>query len=130
MATEAYYQKKIIERMIANGGTAVTGTLKTGEADIQGSLPMSLKTRKGMAFVDTTILATVIVEVKTPFNYDRIMRAVREENGFLLIFNEVPLKKHEKLQIYKLNEVRKRGGVAMIAHSYDQVKQRLEELGR
>lgn len=122
MATETYYQSKIIKSMIADGGTAITGKLKTGEADIQGSYPIECN--------GINRLATLIVEVKTPTNYDRVMSCLEEVDGLYTIISSTKLKPHEPLQIHKLNNVRKRGGIAMLAHSYEQVKERIKELNR
>ena len=124
MATETYYQSKIIKSMIADGGTAVTGTLKTGEADIQGGMPM-VYFHDGKCD-DITILRNIVVEVKTPDNYKRVMRAIKEVDGLYEIVDPVPLKKHEPLQIHKINNVRQRGGLGIIAHSYAQVKEYLD----
>ena len=111
MANEGYYQKKIIKWFIASGGTAITGMLPTGEADIQAGFPC-----KGR-------LLNVMVEVKTPDNYDRVMRGVEEVDGLYEIVNEKALKEHEPLQIYKVNNVRKRGGLALIACCISQVSE-------
>ena len=144
MATETYYQSKIIKSMIADGGTAVTGTLKTGEADIQGGMPYLIKERMPSeddlyhltiqygsvaiddAKEDASILRNIVVEVKTPDNYKRVMRAIKEVDGLYEIVDPVPLKKHEPLQIHKINNVRQRGGLGIIAHSYAQVKEYLD----
>jgi len=123
MATEGYYQSKIIKSMIADGGTAITGVFKTGEADIQGSYPFNIE--------DATILATLVIEVKTPDNYERVMKGLTEVDGLYVIDESYKgFKKHEPLQILKLNNVRKRGGIAIFAHEYKQVTDRIEELNR
>jgi len=124
---ESGYQSKIIKAIIADGGTAITGKLKSGEADIQAGYPFALMTKQGMSFKPKTILVKLAVEVKTPKDYDRVMRGVEEVDGLYVITDETPLKDHEPLQIHKLNNVRKRGGFALIAHSYQQVKEYMDE---
>jgi len=124
---ESGYQSKIIKGIIADGGTAITGTLKTGEADIQAGYPYSIMAKQDMSFKPKIILVKLAVEVKTPQDYARVMRGVKEVDGLYEIFNETPLKEHESLQIFKLNNVRKRGGFALIAHSYEQVKEYMNE---
>jgi len=114
MAREAYYQKKIINWFISIGGTAITGTLPTGEADVQAGFPWVINER--------VHLLNVMVEVKTEEDYYRVMRALEEVNGLYVIVDQVPLKKHEALQITKLNNVRKKGGLAVLAFSVVQVR--------
>ena len=113
MAKESYYQGKIIKSIISEGGTALTGIFKTGEADIQASYPM-------IAEGDIRLFHLVI-EVKTPEAYTKLMSGLTEEFGLYKITDDKKLKQHEFLQIHKLNEVRKRRGLALIAHSYEQV---------
>ncbi len=115
MALEGYYQSNIIKWFIGIGGTAITGTLKTGEADIQAGYPY-----KGR-------LLNVMVETKTEYDYNRVMRGIKEVDGLYTIVDKTPLKKHEPLQIYKLNNVRKRGGLALIAFSIAQVSEYIEK---
>ena len=111
---EQYNQKKIIKWFVSIGGTAITGTLPSGEADIQAGYPYEGR------------LINVMVEVKDEPNYHRVMRAVEEVNGLYVIIDKVPLKKHESLQIFKLNNVRKRGGLAVLAHSVANVVEYLD----
>ena len=118
MATEASYQSKIMKWIKANGGTAITGILKTGEADIQAGWPVELVLPKGER---KTVLLNIAIEVKTEPDYYRVMRGVKEEAGFYKIVDTTPLKKHEVLQITKLNRVRMLGGMALIAFSVEQV---------
>lgn len=115
MATEGYYQKRIIKWFHSVGGTAITGTLPTGEADIQAGYPHEGR------------LYNVMVEVKTEEDYHRVMRGVVEKDGRYFIINRQALKKHEPLQILKLNYVRARGGLALVAFSVAQVVEYIEE---
>ena len=128
MATETTYQSKIINSIIEEGGTAITGKLKQGEADIQAGYPMRVIWQSGNMRVPMSkkILVKLTVEVKTPSNYTRVMRAVVETEGLYKIIDKTPLKKHEVLQIHKLNEVRKRGGFSLLAHSFKQVKEYMD----
>ena len=125
--TETGYQTKIIKSIISDGGTAITGIFIAGEADIQAGVPTEVliyvpDTEQHGTHIPKTILRNITIEVKTPENYDRVMRALEIQDGLYVIVNPVPLKKHEKLQIFKLNNMRKRGGLALVAHSYEQVK--------
>ncbi len=123
MAREGYYQKKIINWFISVGGTAITGTLPTGEADVQAGYPYAVLVN-GLPKVR---LLNVMVEVKTEEDYHRVMRAVEEIDGLYVIVDQKPLKKHEALQITKINNVRKKGGMALIAFSVAQVMEYIEE---
>lgn len=131
---ESGYQSKLINGIIGLGGSAITGVLKTGEADIQAGYPVevgkhnqAMKGRPEGYITFTTILAKLAVEVKTPEDYDRVMSGLVEVDGLYKIVNKARLKKHEPLQVYKLNDLRKRGGLALFAHSLDQVKAYVEE---
>ena len=115
MAKEAYYQKQIIKWFHSVGGTAITGVFPTGEADIQAGYPYKDR------------LLNVMIEVKTEEDYHRVMRGVVEKDGRYFITNSKALKKHEPLQILKLNNVRSRGGLALIAFSVAQVVEYIEE---
>ena len=115
MARESYYQKRIIDWFKSIGGTAITGTLPTGEADVQAGYPHEGR------------LLNVMVEVKTEEDYHRVMRGVVEKDGRYFITDSKALKKHEPLQILKLNNVRARGGLALIAFSVAQVIEYIEE---
>ena len=108
---EQIYQSKIIKWIKKKGGTAITGTLPTGEADIQGGYPYH------------GILRNIMIEVKTEFDYHRVMKCVREIDGRYVIAEDCKgLKKHEPLQILKLNNVRDLGGWALLAFSVNQVE--------
>lgn len=113
---EQSYQKKIIKWFVSIGGTAITGNLPTGEADVQAGYPF-----KGR-------LLNVMVEVKTEEDYHRVMRGVEEvDGGLYVITDRTPLKDHEPLQIFKLNNVRKRGGLALLAFSVAQVVEYIDK---
>ncbi len=112
---ESSNQSKIIKWFKSIGGTAITGKLPTGESDIQAGYPYRGR------------LLNVMVETKDEFNYNRVMRAIKEVDGLYVIVDRTPLKKHEPLQIHKINDVRKKGGLALIAHSVPQVLEYIQE---
>lgn len=109
MAKEAYYQKNIIKWFHSIGGTAITGVFPKGEADIQAGFPYKGK------------LLNVMVEVKTETDYARVMTGLEEKGGLYEIVDKSKLKDHEPLQVFKLNDVRKKGGLALVAYSTAQV---------
>ncbi len=112
--TEGYFQKKIMDNIISIGGHVVNGNYtKTGEADLQCGYPIEGK------------LLHLCVEVKTPKDYDRVMRAIDENYN---IIDQKPLKKHESIQMAKIRQVRKLGGLALVAHSFEQVKEYVNDI--
>jgi len=112
VAKESKYQKAIMESIIADGGHAVNGIYsKNGEADIQS----------GMSIVNYNYLLHICIEVKTEEDYFRVMSALKEVGGLYEIIDIKRLKKHEPLQIHKINAVRELGGLAVIAYKYKQV---------
>ena len=131
--TEAYFQKKIMDKIESIGGHVINGKYtRTGEADLQCGYPVEIDVigeidhEWGVDVVTTgkTILAHLCVEVKTPKDYERVMRAIDEDYN---IIDQKPLKKHESVQMAKIRQVRKKGGLALVAYSFDQVKQYVEE---
>jgi len=131
---ESGYQSKIIKDIINIGGTAITGKLKTGEADIQAGYPIEVFKRYSKAdehgaytaYEPYSVLVKLAVEVKTPKAYEYLMKGVKEVDGLYVIHDDTKLKEHEHLQITKLNNVRKRGGFAIVAHSFQQVKEYMD----
>lgn len=108
--TEQDYQTKIMKGIEAIGGWAVNGKYtKDGEADLQTGYPVN------------EILRYLVIEVKSKEDYFRVMSAITEEGGRYAIRDLKKLKDHEPLQIHKLNEVRNRGGLAVLAYSLKQV---------
>lgn len=110
MAKEQYFQKKIIKWFHSIGGTAITGQLPIGEADVQAGYPHHGR------------LLNVMVEVKTEEAYNKLMKGLHEVDGLYTIVDKAKLKEHEALQILKINIVREKGGMALVAFSVDQVK--------
>lgn len=102
----------------AIGGKAINGTYtKSGEADIQGGYPIN------------SILRYIAIEVKTELDYHRVMRCIDEIDGLYVIKTGIKgLKKHEPLQIHKINEVRKKGGLALVAFNFKQVKEYVDDV--
>ena len=133
---EQAYQSKIYKWYFAVGGHCVNGKYtKAGEADLQGSVPIHAGIRPEDSLAENktitvrTILVSLLVEVKTKLDYDRVMRGVKEVDNRYIIENLTPLKEHEPLQIHKINEVRAKGGLALIAYSVEQVEQYLVAQG-
>lgn len=114
---EQDYQTKIIKSIEAIGGIAINGNFtKAGTADLICGYPIA------------GILHHVHIEVKTPYDYDRVFRAIDEEDGYYKFKDDVrPLKKHEYLQITKLNSVRKLGGLALVAYDIKQVQEYIND---
>jgi len=126
--TEAYFQKKIMNKIESIGGHVINGKYtRTGEADLQCGYPITITWDTGdkeYGEEGRTFLFHLCVEVKTPKDYERVMRAIDKDYN---IIDQKPLKKHEALQIAKIRQVRKKGGLALVAYSFDQVKQYVEE---
>ena len=114
---EQQYQSKIIKEIENLGGHVVNGNYtKAGEADLQCGIPVVIDDKK--------ILVHCAVEVKTQYDYGRVMECVDEDYN---IIKTVGLKKHEVLQITKLRMLRNKGGLALVAYNFDQVKQYIEK---
>jgi hypothetical protein len=113
---EQDYQSKIMKNWYAIGGYNVNGNYtKAGEADIQGGYPVD------------GILRYLVVEVKTEKDYHRVMSGLTIEGGLYAIRDVKKLKDHEPLQIHKINEIRKRGGLALVAYNFKQVQMYVKE---
>ena len=115
MAKEQSNQSKIIKWFIKIGGTAITGNFPTGEADIQAGYPYNGR------------LYNVMIETKKEYEYNYLMSGLKLVNGVYEIVDETKLKDHEHLQIFKLNNVRKRGGLALLAYSVEQIIEYIDE---
>ncbi len=114
MAKEQVYQTKIMNTIKKEGGWCVNGNYTlAGEADLQCGIPVELY-RYG------TILVYCAVEVKTDIDFARVMRAVDEDYK---VIDAKKLKQHEKLQMAKIRGVRRRGGLAIVAFNYKQIKE-------
>ena len=108
---ESGYQSRIIKEIIKDGGHAINGTYtKSGEADLQCGIPVIIN--------NETVLVHVAIEVKTEKDYYRVMRAIDVDYN---VVDSVPLKKHEPLQMAKIRQLRKKGGLALVAFNYSQV---------
>jgi len=109
---EADYQKKIVDWVENSGGFAVNGKYtKAGIPDLICGVPVFGK------------LMFVAIEVKTPENYNRVMRALTIRNGEYLVFDRPKLKEHEVLQVAKINHIRRLGGKALFAYDKHQVSE-------
>ena len=108
---ESGYQSKIIKDIEAFGGHCVNGQYtKAGEADLQAGIPVTIK--------GVRVLVHIAIEVKTPENYERVMRGVDENYN---IVDARKLKKHEPLQMTKIRLLREKGGLAIVAYNFKQV---------
>lgn len=118
---ESYSQQKIISHIQRRlNGVAITGIYSTnGEADVQSGVPIEI--------YGIEIMALVRIEVKTPDNFERVMSALREENDRYIITDLSKLKKHEPLQVAKINETRDKHGVAFFASTPKEVDYYLEK---
>lgn len=110
---EQDYQSKIIKAIEALGGIAINGQYtKAGTADLICGYPI-----KGH-------LMHLHIEVKTEEDYHRVFRSIEEIEGLYVFKDNIKsLKPHEYLQITKLNDVRKKGGLALLAYEINQVKE-------
>lgn len=110
--SEGKCQTKIAKAIWDEGGWWVNGNYtKAGEADLQCG-----KKWKGRLYY-------LAVEVKDEAGYARVMSGLKEVNGLYEIVNPAKLHKHEFMQVSKVNQVRQRGGLAIIACNYQQVKE-------
>jgi len=115
--TEGYYQNKIIKAIEAIGGQVVNGQYtKTGEADLQCGYPIEGK------------LLYIAIEVKTKKDYSRVMSGLALVDNRYIVTNRAKLKEHEPMQVIKINRVRNRGGMALIAYNFKQVQEYIKTL--
>ena len=134
---ETAYQAKIMKEWTKVGGHNVNGNYtKSGEADLQGGYPVNIGNEVkeiGAPLTPIMILRYLVVEVKTEEDYHRVMKCVKlitDHEGdeiYQIVEGCKGLKKHEPLQIHKINRVRKKGGLALVAWNFEQVKQYVEE---
>jgi len=114
---EQYYQTKIINWINSIGGHVVNGTYsKSGEADLQAGIPIELENK--------IVLIHVAIEVKTPKDYNRVMRGCDKHYNLI---DKKPLKKHEPLQLAKLKLINERGGIGVIASDKSHVIAKIKE---
>ncbi len=118
---EARYQARIMAQIKQDGGVAVNGQFSTaGEADLQCGIPIEvlIDSIRQLDFEVKTILIHVAVEVKTEFDYHRVMSGIDADYN---VIDKAKLKKHEVLQMAKIRRNRKLGGLALVAYNYKQV---------
>ncbi len=115
---ESGYQTKIMNTIKKEGGWCVNGNYTlAGEADLQCGIAYEL-------YKYGVVLLYVAVEVKTDVDYARVMRAVDADYN---VVDSKKLKQHEILQMAKIREVRKRGGLALVCYNYKQIMGYLDE---
>ncbi len=123
---ESSYQSKIIKGIEALGGVVVNGTYsKSGEADLQCGYPIEKYIYSGDG--GSAIykgLVHLAVEVKTEKDYHRVMKCINDD--YTLNGNK-GLKDHEPLQMAKIRRNRKLGGLALVAYSFEQVQEYVNE---
>ena len=128
--TEQGYQSKIIKAIESRGGHVINGQYtRAGEADLQIGYPVYPCEEDDL---DELVLRYLAVEVKTEKDWHRVMKCLN-----LIVADGVEqyqirqdvkgLKPHEPLQITKINSVRRKGGLAIIAWSFDQVEQYIKD---
>ena len=118
--TEQGYQSKIIKGIEAMGGVVVNGTYsKSGIADlICGWSKLEYNTQTGSM---EPKLLHLHIEVKTKDAYERLFKHhITDVDGLYVVVDA--FKGRERLQAFKLNDVRKRGGLALFAYSMEQVE--------
>ena len=127
---ESGYQSKIIKTIKAEGGWAVNGNFTTdGEPDLQCGIPLELP---HINHIDDDsweldlrkVMLYVAVEVKTEEDYHRVMRGIDENYN---VIDKAKLKSHETLQMAKIREIRKRGGLALVAYNYKQIMEYIDK---
>ncbi len=123
--TESKFQAKIIKAIEAKGGVAINGKYtKEGTADLICGYPMVKYVAQGQGFRNkkVTYLVHLHIEVKTKDSYEALMRNnITEVDGFYVCDPE--FKGREVLQSAKLNDVRRRGGLALFAYDIKQVEE-------
>lgn len=131
---EQSYQSKIIKAIESKGGVAINGNFtKAGTADLICGYPVCLDVDGRYTMYDgeegIPVLLHLHIEVKTEVDYHRVFRSIQEVNG-RYVFNEdtKSLKKHEFLQITKLNQLRDRGGLGLIAYDIKQVEGYMDDV--
>jgi len=139
---ETGYQSKIIKGIESIGGVAINGTYSvSGEADLQCGWPHTdtesrdrkypdnikhnLVVMHGSVVLDEldeefTTLLHLAVEVKTEEDYHRVMKCINSDYS---LNGKTGLKKHEPMQMAKIQRNRARGGMALVAYSFEQVKE-------
>jgi len=125
---ESKYQNKIIKSIEALGGVVVNGNYsKAGEADLQCGYPLELKSYIAAdelytypRFQRLKLLVHIAVEVKTEKDYHRVMRCI---NSDYTLNGKTGLKEHEPLQMAKIRRNRAKGGLALVAYSFEQVQE-------
>ena len=122
---ESSYQNKIIKSIEAIGGVVVNGTYsKSGEADLQCGWPTYYEKVVGQHSV--MVLLHLAVEVKTEKDYYRVMKCI---NADYTLNGKTGLKDHEPMQMAKIRRNRKLGGLALVAYSFEQVKEYVDVNG-
>jgi len=127
MAKESYNQSSIMGKIESIGGHVINGVYtRAGEADLQCGYPISIGNEPveiNGPLMPIMILAHLCVETKTEKDYYRVMSALEEVDGQYKIIDIKKLKKHEPLQVAKVNAVRRKHGMALFAYCFEQVEE-------
>ena len=119
---ESKFQAKIIKAIEAKGGVVVNGTYsKSGIADLICGYPKEVVSKQGYYMNHTIKLLHLHIEVKTKDAYETLMRNnITEVDGYYVCKDGFVGR--EVLQSAKLNDVRRRGGLALFAYCIEQVE--------
>jgi len=125
---ESKFQAKIIKAIEAKGGVVVNGTYsKSGIADLICGYPKDNiwvggdYSPRGTIDKIGVVLLHLHIEVKTKIAYEALMRNnITEVDGYYVC--KEGFVGREVLQSAKLNDVRRRGGLALFAYCIEQVE--------
>ena len=134
---ESKFQAKIIKAIEAKGGVVVNGTYsKSGIADLicgypKGveliNVPIDFPEQRIVQMKIRTVLLHLHIEVKTKNAYEALMRNnITEVDGYYVCKDGFVGR--EVLQSAKLNDVRRRGGLALFAYCIEQVEEYIDDL--
>ncbi len=116
---ESGYQARIMSQIKQNGGWSVNGNFTlAGEPDLQCGIMHLIPN------YNKEVMLYVAVEVKDDFNYHRVMKGIDENYN---VIDKKKLKGHEILQMAKIREIRKRGGLALVAYNHKQVMEYVDK---
>ena len=126
--TEQAYQTKIMKKWEAIGGHVVNGQYtKAGEPDLQGGFPVEYMSSGDKCF-DVNLLY-LAVEVKTEKAYLALEKKWKliTVDGVEQYQLDSKFNGRELLQAAKINSIRRKGGLALFAWSFEQVEQYVKD---
>lgn len=114
---ESAYQRELIKAIEALGGHIVNGIYtKRGEADLQGSIPIT--------FSFGRLQIGCALEIKTPKALNKVLKGLDESYS---IRDRSKLKPHEVLQAIKLKRLRESGIIALFCSDFTQVQDYIKD---